>query len=185
MSDRTAAQAEPAAPADDAPRPTREERLAQLADKLCRSYTYGVGLEETQQNDPEEAEAHRDAAEHLLPWIEECPREERHAAYTRGYDRGKEVQARRTAQDMARLEAEAAELRQDRDPDGLRARIRDLEYALHGWDTLLMGRDRKNAGLAPDWRATAAGYLAQLVEAQRELAQLKGCQPDDATRREC
>ncbi|MFJ3699548.1 hypothetical protein ACIPW9_36400 [Streptomyces sp. NPDC090052] len=114
------------APEDDVPPPTREERLALLAEQLCRSYTLGIGLAETEQDDPQEAQAHRDAAEHILSWIEEAPREERRAAFGRGYDRGRESQRKRTAGDMARIEAELAELRIDRDPDGLRARIRDL-----------------------------------------------------------
>jgi hypothetical protein len=48
----------------------------------------------------------------------------------------------------------------------------------------MMGRDRKAFGMTPDWKQTAADYLAQLVEAQRELAELKGHQPSNATRRE-
>jgi hypothetical protein len=170
-------------PPEDTP-PTRKERITALADKLCRSYTYGVGLDETAADDPEEARAHRRAARRLLKWVEEAPDEEISDAFRRGFDRGRERQKKRTEQDMARLEAEVAELRQDRDPDGLRARIRSLEYALHGWDTLMMGRDRKAFGMTPDWKQTAADYLAQLVEAQRELAELKGHQPSNATRRE-
>lgn len=170
-------------PPEDTP-PTREERIAELADKLCRSYTYGFGLEETAQDDPETAETHRDAAEHLLDWIAEAPREDRRAAFGRGWERGREAERKAHAREKARLEAEVAELRQERDPDGLRARIQDLEHALHGWDTLLMGRDRRNADAVPDWKATAADYLAKLVEAQRDLAELKGHQPANATRRD-
>lgn len=77
------------APADDAER-TREQRLAELAERLCRSYTYGIGLEELQKTDPEEASAHRDAAEHLLPWIDEAPKREIREAFGRGYDKGRE-----------------------------------------------------------------------------------------------
>jgi hypothetical protein len=164
--------------------PTREERIELLAEKLCRSYTYGVGLDETTEDDPEAAEAHRDAAEAILPWIEEAPREDRRAAFGRGWERGREAERKAHARNMARLEAEVAELRKDRDPDGLRARIRDLEHALAGWDTLMLGRDRKAHGTVPDWKATAVGYLAQLVEVQRELAELEGHQPSNATRRD-
>jgi hypothetical protein len=170
-------------PPEDTP-PTREERIALLAEKLCRSYTYGVGLEETAEDDPDAAQAHRDAAEHLLDWIAEAPREDRRAAFGRGWERGREAERKAHARDVARLEAEVAELRQERDPGGLRARIRDLEHALHGWDTLLMGRDRKAYGAVPDWKQTAADYLAKLTVVQRELAELKGHQPANATRRD-
>ncbi|MGA4867480.1 hypothetical protein ACPB9J_33135 [Streptomyces lavendulocolor] len=168
---------------DDTPPTTREERLAALAEELCRTYSYGIGLEELERTDPEQAQEHRDAAHSLLKWIEERPREERRTAYTRGYDRGREVQKRRTAEDVARLEAEVAELRQGRDPEGLRARIRDLEYALRGVNTHLMGRDRHRHGAVPDWKALAGEYLATAIQAQREAAELRGHQPSDATRR--
>lgn len=162
-------------PADDGPEPDRE---ALLADQLSREYDYR-GIAELEQEDPERAQEHRDAAQTLLPWIAECPREERREAWWRGYDKGRERQKVRTAADMRRLEAEVAELRKDRDPEGLRARIRDLEYALDGWDRFMTGRVR--AGAAPDWQAQAAEYLAKLTEVQRELAGLKGVQPDNAT----
>jgi hypothetical protein len=169
---------------DDEPAGSREERLAALADKLCRTYTYGIGLEELERTDPEEAQEHRDAAVELLAWIEECPREERRAAFLRGWERGREAQKKHTAEDVARLEAEVAELRQDRDPEGLRARIRDLEYALRGVDSHLVGRDRRRHGAVPDWKALAGEYLAAAIKAQRELAELQGVQPSNATRRE-
>ena len=160
--------------------PTPEQRLA---DQLSREYDYR-SLTELEQEDPERAQEHRDAAAALLPWIQECPREERRAAFGRGYDKGKERQKASTAADMRRLEAEVAELRKDRDPDGMRARIRDLEYALEGWDRFMTGRVRaETAREAPGWKEQAAVYLAKLVEAQRELAVLKGVQPDNATRK--
>jgi hypothetical protein len=158
--------------------PTQEQRLA---DKLSRLYDYR-SLEELEQEEPERAQEHRDAAAELAPWIEECPREERRDAFGRGFEKGRERQKARTAADMRRLEVEAAELRQDRDPDGLRARIRDLEYALAGWDRFMTGRVRaEDAAEAPTWKEQAAVYLARLVEAQRELAVLKGVQPSNAT----
>lgn len=157
--------------------PTREQRLA---DQLAREYDYRP-LAELEQEDPERAQEHRDAAAALLPWIEECPREERRAAFRRGYDKGKERQKARTAADMQRLEAEADELRKDRDPEGLRARIRDLEHALEGWDRFMTGRVRaETAREDPGWKEQAAVYLAKLVEVQRELAVLKGVQPSNA-----
>lgn len=167
-------------PTDDTPPPTREERLTALADELCRTYTVGIGLAELEQTDPEQAQEHRDAAHSLLGWIEERPRDERRTAYLRGYDRGREVQKKHTAEDVARLEAEVAELRQERDPEGLRARIRDLEYALRGVNTHLMGRDRHQHGAVPDWKALAGEYLATAIKAQREAAELRGHQPSDA-----
>lgn len=109
-------------------------------------------------------------------------RSPRRAAFGRGYEKGRERQKARTAADMRRLEAEVVELRTDRDPDGLRARIRDLEYALDGWDRFVTGRVR--AGAAPDWQQQAAEYLAKLTATQRELAVLKGVQPSNATGRE-
>lgn len=156
--------------------PTQEQRFA---DQLAREYDYR-GLDELEKEDPARAQEHRDAAAALLPWIEECPREERRAAFGRGFEKGRERQKARTAADMRRLEAEIAELREDRDPEGLRARIRDLEYALQGWDRFMTGRLR--AGAAPDWQQQAAEYLAKLTEVQRELAVLKGVQPSNATR---
>ena len=158
--------------------PAREARLAALAEQLCRQYDY-LPLTEVEKEDPERAREHRDAAVDLLPWIEERPREERRNAFERGYEKGRERQKVRTAADMRRLEAEVAELRQDRDPEGLRARIRDLEYALAGWDRFMTGRIRHEQ--PADWKAQAAEYLAQLVEVQRELAVLKGVQPSNAT----
>lgn len=140
------------------------------------------GIDELEQEDPERAQEHRDAAAALAPWIAECPREERRAAFGRGFDKGKERQKARTAADMRRLEQQVAELRQDRDPEGLRARIADLEYALAGWDRFMTGRVR--AGAAPDWQQQAAEYLAKLTAVQRELAELKGVQPSDAGGRE-
>jgi outer membrane murein-binding lipoprotein Lpp len=166
-------------PKDDSA-PTEAERLEALADQLSREYDYR-SLVELEQEDPERAQEHRDAARTLLPWITECPREERQAAFGRGYEKGRERQQARTAADVRRLEAEVAELRTDRDPEGLRARIRDLEYALEGWDRFMTGRVR--AGAAPDWEQQAAEYLAKLTAVQRELAVLKGVQPGNATRR--
>ncbi|MFI8792653.1 hypothetical protein [Streptomyces sp. NPDC055105] len=165
-------------PVDDTPEPDRE---ALLAEQLSREYDY-LPLSELEKEDPAQAQEHRDAARNLAKWIEECPKEERRAAFGRGFDKGKERQKVRTAADMRRLEAVVAELRQDRDPEGLRARIQDLEYALAGWDRFLTGRMR--AGAAPDWQSQAAEYLAKLTKAQRELAVLKGIQPSNATGRE-
>jgi hypothetical protein len=166
-------------PVDDGPEPDRTALL--LADQLSRQYDYR-GIDELKQEEPERAQEHWAAAQALLSWIVECPREERKAAFGRGYDKGRERQKARTAADVRRLEAEVAELRQDRDPDGLRARIRDLEYALQGWDRFMTGRVRAEG--ESGWKSVAAGYLAKLTAVQRELAVLQGVQPDNATRQQ-
>lgn len=164
-------------PADDAPEPDRE---ALLADQLSREYDFR-SITELEKEEPERAKEHRDAARNLVSWIAGCPREERRAAWRRGYDQGRERQKRRTAEDVQRLEAETAELRAERDPDDLRARIRDLEHVLDGWNRRMTGRT--SPGEPVDWKDQAAEYLLQLSAAQRELAILKGVQPDDAARR--
>lgn len=150
----------------------RDERLVALADQLARQYDYR-GLDELEKEDPERAQEHREAAEVLLPWMAESPREERRAAFRRGYSRGKERQKAYTASDMQRLEAETAELRTDRDPEGLRSRIADLQYVARGWDRLMHGT------AAGDTQT--ADLLRRLEAAQRELAVLKGVQPSNAT----
>ncbi|MGW2725640.1 hypothetical protein [Streptomyces sp. NPDC001492] len=152
------------------PRASREERLAE---ELCHAYHYGVGLDELDEEDPDQARAHRRAAQRLLRWLEDAPKRELKAAFQRGYDRGKERQKERTAEDIARLEAEVAELRQDRDPEGLRARIADLQYVARGYGRIFTG--------GTDLRGQLADALGRLEEAQRELAELKGVQPSNAT----
>lgn len=118
-----------------------------------------------------------------LPWnsghedLTGC--EDKRAAFQRGYQRGQERQEMRTAEHVRWLQATLYELRQDRDPDGLRDRITDLEYALAGWDRLMTGRMRE--GMQPEWKAQAAEYLAKLTALERELAVLKGVQPFNAT----
>lgn len=107
-------------PTDDAPERTREQRLAELTEKLCRSYTYGVGLDELQKTDPQEASAHRDAAEHLLPWIDEAPKREIREAFGRGYDKGRE---RGRASQARRVEQLATRTKQ---ADGVIARVRQM-----------------------------------------------------------
>ncbi|WP_159024382.1 hypothetical protein [Streptomyces scabiei] len=83
-------------PTDDGTlEPSQEQRLA---DRLAREYDCR-GIDELEKEDPERAQEHRDAAAALLPWIQECPREERQAAFFRGYDKGRERQKARTAAD--------------------------------------------------------------------------------------
>ncbi|MFD1277992.1 hypothetical protein [Streptomyces kaempferi] len=154
-----------------------EQRLARLAEELCHAYHYGVGLDELDEEDPDQARAHRRAARRFLRWLENAPeeelREERRAAFRRGYDRGAENAKKSTAEDMQRLEADVAELRQDRDPEGLRARIADLQYVNRGYSRIVMG--------GSDPRAELADALRRLEAVQHELAVLKGVQPDNAT----
>jgi histidine triad (HIT) family protein len=118
-----------------------------------------------------------------LPWysgrvsLADC--DGKRAAFRRGYDRGQERQRMRTAEHVMWLQATVHELRKDRDPDGLRDRIADLEYIVAGWDRLATGRTRE--GMPSDWEAQAAEYLAKLTAVQQELAVLKGVQPSNAT----
>lgn len=152
---------------------TQEQRLARLAEELCHVYHYGVGLDELDEEDPDQARAHRRAARRLLRWLEDAPKKELREAFRRGYDRGRERQRQRTAEDIQRLESDVAELRQDRDPEGLRARIADLQYVALGYSRIVMG--------GSDLRGQLADALQRLEEAQRELAVVKGVQPDNAT----
>jgi hypothetical protein len=159
---------------DNPPQQTREQRLAALAEALCHSYHYGRGMDELEEEDPEQARAHRTAARHLLKWLEKAPEDELKDSWRRGYDRGRERQKQRTAEDVERLEADVAELRQERDPEGLRARIADLQYVTRGYSRLV-------TGAAGSPLADTADLLRRLEEAQRELAVLKGVQPSNAT----
>jgi len=146
----------------------QEQRKAALAELLCHAYEYGVGLDELRTEDPKRAAEHESAAAYLLGKLEQAPFNEKRAAFRRGYDRGRDNAQKATAEHMAELEAALAELRQDRDPEGLRARIADLEYVLAGYMR----------------RAHDPGHLVtRLALAQRELAELKGVQPSDSTGR--
>jgi hypothetical protein len=153
--------------------PAEEQRLDALAEELCHAYHYGVGLTELEQEDPQQAAAHRQAAEFLLRLIERAPKADRKAAFLRGYARGSENQKKRTAENVQRLEATVAELRTERDPNGLRARIADLQYVSRGWERLMHGT---TAG-----QSEVADLLHRLEAAQRELAEVKGVQPSNAT----
>lgn len=159
-------------PRDDAPRPTREERLAELAEKLCRSYTYGFGLEEVERTDPEEARAHRDAARHLLPWLEEAPERDRHDAWDRAWELARESQKKRTEEQVRRLEERLADARLERDPEGLLQRVRSLECA---WDELWNGHTgrRDITEIVRSSHERAVHAEAQLRQARTLLAQWK------------
>ena len=95
------------------------------------------------------------------------------AAFRRGYDRGRDNAKKSTAEYVQHLEAEVAELRQERDPEGLRARIADLQYVNAGWGRLMQGTTRGQSEVAE--------LLLRLEAVQRELAELKGVQPSNAT----
>jgi hypothetical protein len=95
------------------------------------------------------------------------------AAFRRGYDRGRDNQKKHTAEYVQHLEAEVAELRQDRDPEGLRARIADLQYVARSYGRIMTG--------GSDLRGQLVDALARLEAAQREVAVLKGVQPSNAT----
>ncbi|MDX3531175.1 hypothetical protein P1P75_33425 [Streptomyces sp. ID05-39B] len=154
-------------------KPTREQRIEALAEELCHAYHYGVGLQELEEEDPQQAAAHRHAAEFFLKYIEQVPKEEKRAAFHRGYDRGSENAKKAAAEQVDRLRAEVKELRQDRDPEGLRARIADLQYVTRGYGRMFTG--------GSDLRTDLADALSRLEAAQRELAVLRGVQPSNAT----
>ena len=151
----------------------REQRLAALAEELCHAYNYGVGLDELEQEDPQQATEHREAAAVILRWLERAPREEIRAAFRRGYDRGQENTRKHTAKRIQQLENTITELRNERDPEGLRARIADLQYVNRGWERLMHGTTRG--------QTETADLLRRLEGAQRELAELRGVQPSNAT----
>lgn len=149
-------------PADDTPERTREQRLAELAEKLCRSYTYGVGLEELQKTDPEDAGAHRDAAEHLLPWIDEAPKREIREAFGRGYDKGRDRGRASQAREMEQLRADLDRVQQKAcsTAEALRLNSQRLEQVL---------ADRENERAV----RTAEEKRARIAEARvTELEQL-------------
>lgn len=155
----------------------RDHRLAALAEALCHAYHPGRGLDEVDEEDPGQAHVHRRAARRLEKWLAEYPEQEvtqeRRSAFRRGYDRGRENAKKSTAEQVEHLEAAVAELRQDRDPEGLRARIADLQYVTRGYGRMHTG--------GSDLRGLLADALARLETTQRELAELKGVQPSNAT----
>jgi histidine triad (HIT) family protein len=75
-----------------------------------------------------------------LPWhsgyVDLTSCQDKRAAFRRGYSRGQERQEQRTAEHVVWLQATVAELRKDRDPEGLRSRIADLQYVARGWESL-------------------------------------------------
>lgn len=151
------------------------ESLQQRADRLAASIQPCAGfpadcpnLVEVEPNLPQHGGGVRCGCQDLDPLKDALK-----AAFRRGYDRGVENTKKSTAEHIAHLEAEVAELRQDRDPESLRARIADLQYVTRGYSRLHTG--------GSDLRRELADALGRLDAAQKELAVLKGVQPSNAT----
>lgn len=68
---------------------TEADRTAKLADQLAGIYDY-AHLTELEKDDPQRAQEHRDAAHELASWFTGAPREERRAAFSRGWEKAKE-----------------------------------------------------------------------------------------------
>lgn len=118
-------------PVDEVPVVSVRERERALADRLARAYDWR-SLDELEQEDPEKAREHRRAARRILPLIEGAPEDEIEAAFKRGYDRGRDRGRQRVASELEAAQAKVAELRIERDPEGLRERVRNLECAYDG-----------------------------------------------------
>ncbi|MGW4803044.1 hypothetical protein [Kitasatospora sp. NPDC004272] len=77
------------------------ERL--LADQLARAYDFRP-LAELEQEDPERVGAHLEAAEALRPWLAALPREDKHQAFLRGWERAKQTAAEQRSADATLAE---------------------------------------------------------------------------------
>lgn len=77
------------------------ERL--LAEQLADAYDF-CSLAEVQRENPDRAAEHLEAAEALWPWLLALPRQERHRAFVRGWEKGKERAAERRAKDATLAE---------------------------------------------------------------------------------
>lgn len=82
---------------------TEADRPSKLADQLAGIYDY-TRLAELEKDDPERAQEHRDAAHELLGWLDGAPREERRAAFSRGWERAKERRNERAERRINELE---------------------------------------------------------------------------------
>ncbi|MGW0334274.1 hypothetical protein ACWD0J_20800 [Streptomyces sp. NPDC003011] len=102
-------------PPEDAGEPTQEQRIEQLADELAGLYDF-VHLKELETSDPDRAQEHREAAAGLVAWLDEGPRRERKAAFSRGWDRAKQRRNERAERRIAELEDLVASLRTNDDP---------------------------------------------------------------------
>lgn len=147
------------------------------------AHLYGTWIrEDGEQTDDLVDQLYRhddDWPEELAALASTVPFNEKPTAFQRGYAKGHDSAKKAAAEYTAQLETALAELRQDRDPDALRARIADLAYVLHGYS-----RRRTGAGHGTDGTSLhglLADALGRLETVQRELAVLKGVQPSDAT----
>lgn len=82
---------------------TEADRLNKLADQLAWTYDY-TRLAELEKDDPQRAQEHRDAAHELHAWLTGAPREERRAAFSRGWERAKERRNERAERRISELE---------------------------------------------------------------------------------
>ncbi|MFJ1992990.1 hypothetical protein [Streptomyces asiaticus] len=91
---------------------TEADRVSKLADQLAGIYDY-TRLTELEKDDPQRAQEHRDAAHELLGWMDGAPREERRAAFSRGWERAKERRNELAERRISELEDVLASLRPD------------------------------------------------------------------------
>jgi hypothetical protein len=99
-------------PEDDDP--TETDRTTKLADQLARLYDF-TRLAELEKDDLQRAKEHRDAAHELLGWLAGTPREERRAAFSRGWEKAKERGNGRAERRISELEDLLASLSPDLD----------------------------------------------------------------------
>ena len=90
-------------PRPDDDHPADDDRLERLADQLAGIYDFRH-MPELEKEDPERAQEHRDAAQELSTWLTGLPREERHAAFSRGWEKAKERRNKLAAQRITELE---------------------------------------------------------------------------------
>ncbi|MDX3232978.1 hypothetical protein [Streptomyces sp. ME19-01-6] len=82
---------------------TEADRPGKLADQLAWIYDF-TRLAELEKGDLQRAQEHRDAAHELLGWLDGAPREERRAAFSRGWERAKERRNERAERRISELE---------------------------------------------------------------------------------
>lgn len=93
---------------------TEADRIAKLADQLAGIYDY-TRLTELEKDDPQRAQEHRDAAHELHGWLTGAPREERRAAFSRGWERAKERRNHLAERRISELEDLLASLHPESD----------------------------------------------------------------------
>lgn len=147
------------------------------------AHLYGTWIsEDGEQTDDPVDQLYRhddDWPKELAALASTVPFNEKRAAFRRGYAKGRDSEKKAAAEYTAQLEQALTELRQDHDPDALRARIADLEHVLHGYSRLHTGAGHGTDGTSLQGLLTDT--LNRLETAQRELAVLRGIQPSDAT----